>query len=740
MKKLERSLTFPSVVAIAIGGMLGSGIFVLPGLAAAKTGPSVWMAYVLAGICVLPAALSKSELATAMPTTGGTYIYIERTFGPILGTIAGFGLWLSLLLKSSFALVGFGAYLLVLADLPLKATSLTLLAIIVALNVFGAKKVGKVQLAIVSLSLLGLFILLIFGLINVDPQNLEPSFTKGTSGLLTATAFVFVSYAGVTKIAAIAGEIKNPGRNLPRGMIAAFLIITLVYGFIVFALVGNVPVEVLETDLHPIYTLANTLGGKIAGIAAAVLGVVTLTSMANSGVLAASRFPFAMSLDKLLPPMLKRLHHRFLTPIVSILLTGGVMALAIAFLEVEGIAKLASAFKVMIFMMVNIAVIVLRETAVQWYKPEYKSPFYPWLQLFGIVSGLILVILLGGLALVGAMTIILMGVLMFFLYGRKASNRKGVLILYGGKTLSFKRSKNETSVVQQEMIADSFNPGEAFEVPDPNLDGELADEAAVVVPLYGKERSPETLVEVGTALAIGRKTQVVHITEVPYQTLLDSFHESDEIITSLNRRITAMAEVRRVEVEFDAVITHELVDTVTTISEKTHSKWMLMGWNGRAGNGLLVQNPIGFLVTHLDCNLALFKDSGVRYIRQILIYPEPGLSDQLLPLTAHRLAIFHGAEITFARVVGEDASEAEVQQQQAYLEELQQLCESPSDTRIFRGPDPINTMIDVSGGYDLLITGSPREGNFVNVILGTGKDKLTERAVCSVLRIRKPLR
>ena len=106
MKKLERSLSLPYVIAISIGGMLGSGIFVLPGLASNITGSSVWLAYLLGALCVLPAALSKSELATAMPSSGGTYVYIERAFGPLFGTISGIGLWLSLLLKSSFALIG----------------------------------------------------------------------------------------------------------------------------------------------------------------------------------------------------------------------------------------------------------------------------------------------------------------------------------------------------------------------------------------------------------------------------------------------------------------------------------------------------------------------------------------------------------------------------------------------------------------------------------------------------------
>ena len=137
MKKLERSLSLITVIAISIGGMLGSGIFVLPGLAAAKTGSSVWLAYLIAALCILPAALSKSELATAMPSSGGTYVYIERAFGPILGTVAGIGLWLSLLLKSSFALVGFGAYLSILisiAGFPTAKIKIALFVLAILLN------------------------------------------------------------------------------------------------------------------------------------------------------------------------------------------------------------------------------------------------------------------------------------------------------------------------------------------------------------------------------------------------------------------------------------------------------------------------------------------------------------------------------------------------------------------------------------------------------------------------------
>ena len=256
MKRLERSLSLTAAIAISIGGMLGSGIFVLPGLAAAKSGSSVWLAYLIAAICIIPAALSKSELATAMPSTGGTYVYIERAFGPLMGTISGIGLWLSLLLKSAFALVGFGAYMSVFFDIDadiIKYSALFFLGLIMLLNIFGIKKVGKVQIIIVSLSLTTLVLLLIFGIPSVSKENLNPFLSDGNYGLIATVAFVYISYAGVTKVSAIAGEIKNPSKNLPRAMIFSLLIMTVIFVSVAFVLVGNIPMETLATDLTHFY-------------------------------------------------------------------------------------------------------------------------------------------------------------------------------------------------------------------------------------------------------------------------------------------------------------------------------------------------------------------------------------------------------------------------------------------------------------------------------------------------------
>ena len=350
MKELERSLGPVAVIAISMSSMLGSGIFVLPGLAAAKTGPSVWLAYVLAGLCVLPAAACKAELSTAMPTSGGTYVYIDRIFGPLAGTVAGLGLWLSMLLKSAFALVGFGTYLVVLTDVPLKPTASILLCAIMGLNVLGVKKVGRAQVAIVSVTLVALAVLIAVGLNDAHREYLHHELSHGVGGLLAASGFVFVSYNGVTKVAAIAEEVKNPARNLPLGILVSLFIVMVLYALVSLTLVAVVPHAELYRDLHPIYTVSERLGGHWAGLLAAVIGIVTMASMANAGLLAASRFPFAMARDRLLPDVFAGVARGFRTPLAAILLTGGAMFVALWLLDVEKrLAKIASGLVIMLY-------------------------------------------------------------------------------------------------------------------------------------------------------------------------------------------------------------------------------------------------------------------------------------------------------------------------------------------------------------------------------------------------------
>lgn len=709
--------------------MLGSGIFVLPGLAAAKTGSSLWMAYLIAAICILPAALSKSELATAMPSSGGTYVYIERAFGPLFGTIAGFGLWLSLLFKSAFALVGFGAYLSILVNIDLgltKYVAVLFLALILFLNILGVKKVGKVQIFIVSISLTTLALILLFGLPKTSSDLLDPFLLNGKLGLFSTVAFVYISYAGVTKVAAIAGEIKNPGTNLPRAMILSLFIMTLIYVSVAFALVGNLPLEALKTDIKPIYTISKLLGGPIVGYIAALVGVITLISMANSGVLAASRFPFAMAIDKLLPDFMGRIHSKYLTPVVTIVMTCFLMAMVILFLDVEKIAKLASAFMVMMFILVNACVIVLRETSAQWYNPPYRSPLYPFVQLFGIFSGIALLVFLGLGPMLAILGIFILGLIIYFFFGKNAT-RTGILRKYGHRPalyLLYKRKRN-TQIVYRNNQSESLQ----------NLDGKLASNAGVVVPLLGNERSPEMLVEIAAAINKREKIQVVNVTEVPNQTFLDAMVEENPRIASLERRVARLATSQKIEVDFEAAVTHEISDTIHELSNQTHCDWLVMGWNGRAHSGILVSNPIGWLLTHINSDFALFKDDGVRYIGKVLLALRPGRRDKNFIAVADRICSFYNASLTLLHIVPEKTDQETMANMETHSKKLLEKVDTPSMVIVLKDNDSINAISKASASFDLLILGTPQKDNWISVLFGTGKDKFTEKSACSVLRL-----
>ena len=708
--------------------MLGSGIFVLPGLAAAQTGPSVWLAYLVAALCVLPAALSKSELATAMPSSGGTYVYIERAFGPLFGTISGLGLWLSMLLKSSFALVGFGAYMLVLVDLDesyIKYIAVVFLAFIFILNITGAKKVGKVQLYIVSVSVLFLIALSFFGLQSMDTELLTPFLTDGDKGLLYTIAFVYISYSGVTKVAAIAEEIKNPSKNLPLSMLASLVVITAIYVVVSFVLVSNIPVAELSTDIKPIFTLADKLGGQTIGIIAAVVGVITLISTANAGVLAASRFPFAMSRDSLLPEFMSRVSDKFKTPIITIAVTCVGMLLVIVFLDVVKIAKLASAFKVMMFIMVNLSVIILRETSAQWYKPKYKSPFYPWIQIFGIITGFFLLFYLGLVPILAIGAIFLLGTIIYA-FSNKEVTRTGILRKYGHRPALYlfytKKKQEEIETKRIEEI-------------DKNLDGSLNPDAGVVVPLLGNEQSAEMLVEIAAAINKRETIQTVNITEVPNQTFLDAFMKDDPKILSLERRISGLSKSKKINVDFEAVVTHELSDTIDQLGSQTNCDWLVMGWNGRAHNGILVSNPIGWLLTNIRSDFALFKDNGVRYISRVLLALRPGRKDKNFLAVAERICSFYGAELTLLHVVSEKTEQPEIETMKSKSLALTSKIKTKTEVKILKSNDSIETISTQSAGYDLLILGTPQKDNWLSVLFGTGKDKFTEKSACSVLRL-----
>ena len=719
---LVRTLSLPSAIAISIGGML-SGIFVLPGVAFGITGPSVSLAFLVAGICIIPAVLSKAELATAMPKSGGTYVYIDRAFGPLFGVVSGIGLWLSLLLKSAFSLVGLSAYLYVLVELDSLYTpivAIVSLFLVMVLNIFGVKKVGNAQLAIVGISVTSLVVLIALGFNSVSVVPPTDYMSDGTLGFFGGVAFLYISYAGVTKIAAIAGEISQPEKNLPRTMIISLLLIMVVYVFVSMVLVNFVDGATLATDIRPIYTAAAEIGGPVAGYIAGVVGVMTLLSMANSGLLASSRFPFAMARDGALPTVFTSISKQYLTPVFSIIVTAIVIALAIIFLDVVKIAKLASAFKVLMFVSVNLAVIVFRETNAQWYRPKYKSPLYPFVQIFGILSGLFLLAFLGLQALLSVLAVFVIGFFVFLVYGRK-TNRSGLLSNYGVFSFLFRGRRagtSETELDQEEVIESIYS-----------------SDSQIVVPLLGDETSPEMIVEVASSINPKDSVNAINIIEAPDQTFLEDVSLVSPKDESVKRRILSLRETKKTKVTFESLPTHGVVNTIKNITSVQKCEWLVMGWGGRENTGILVRNPVGWVIKNINANLALFKDNGVRNISKVVLAVRPGREGNKFIKVADNICKYYGASLTLLNVIGKDAKKSVETKLHNNNNSLLKDLSREENSLVVKSNDVISVISEVSASYDLLIIGSQEKSAWYNVLLGLKSDRFVKNSVCSVLRL-----
>ena len=427
-KGLKKELDLFDVFCVATGAMISSGLFILPGLAFAKAGPAVILSYILAGLLCIPTLLSKAELITAMPKAGGDYFYIMRGFGPLFGTVAGFCSWFSLSLKGAFALVGMGAYLSILTHMPLHIIAFICCLFFIILNLIGIKEAGRFQVFLV-LGLLGILLsYVLLGMRTVNTSNLSPFFAEGIGSVLATASFVFISFGGLTKVAALAEETRNPGKNLPMGMILSLIVTSIFYALVIFVTIGVLNPESLKGTLTPISDGAAVFGGNILKIIISIGALLAFISTANSGIMTASRYPLGMSRDKLLPRGFQKISSKFKTPYASILSTGSFMILAILFLRLELLVKVASSILILLYLFANLTLILFRESRILSYRPKFHSPFYPYLQALGILGGLFLLIEMGTFIVFLTIVFLLLGFAWYKAYAQKRASQDSALI------------------------------------------------------------------------------------------------------------------------------------------------------------------------------------------------------------------------------------------------------------------------------------------------------------------------
>lgn len=473
MARLKKQLGLLDVFSIAAGSMISSGIFILPAIAYSKAGPALIVSYFLASILIIPSVLSKAELCTAMPRAGGTYFFIERSLGPVFGLFSGFAGWFSLALKSAFAVVGMAVLIEVALQQAfgasvnpwhLKAVGVACCVGFTGLNIISVKHTSRFQALLVGILLAVLALFVISGAGHVEAVRYKGFFDKGWLAVLATSGLVFVSFGGLTKVASIAEEVKNPARNLPLGMILAWSVVGVFYIGVLVVAVGLVDGAELASSMMPISTAAGKFAGSTGFVLLSIAAVAAFITTANGGILAASRSPMAMSRDQLLPPVLARVNKRFKTPHISILLTGGCMIAAIIFLDIEALVKTASTLMIILFILVNASVIIMRESKIQSYRPKFRSPLYPYIHVFAIVAYGALIIDMGRIPLLTTAGFIGLSAVWYLLYVRKRVGRASAVLHIVErvtarelKTVTLENELRDILLERDDVIEDRFD-------------------------------------------------------------------------------------------------------------------------------------------------------------------------------------------------------------------------------------------------------------------------------------------
>ncbi len=461
--KLNKELTLFSVYCIATGAMISSGLFILPGLAHAKAGPAVVFAYLLAGILTIPGMLSQAELISAMPKAGGDYFYVTRSMGPAAGTVDGIIIWFALVLKSAFALVGMVAFVRMFVAVDIRLLGVSLTVLFVGLNIVGVKEAGKLQIFLVTALIAILILYFLNGIPHLDIQNFVPFAPNGYVAVLSTTGYVFISYGGLLKVASIAEETKNPSRTVPLAMTLSLLTVVLLYTTVVFITSGVLPDEVLDHSMTPISDGAAATMGNFGAIILGIAAMLAFISTANAGIMAASRYPLALARDNMVPSKLDYISLRFGTPVTSIVLTGIVVAVFL-FIQLDFLVKAASTVLILTFIFSCLSLIIMRESGVQNYQPKFRSPVYPWLQVFGIIIYVLLIFEMGREAIISGLALVTGGLFVYWFYGKIRTNKEYALLhlieRITAKELTSRNLEDELKEIirdRDEIIGDRFD-------------------------------------------------------------------------------------------------------------------------------------------------------------------------------------------------------------------------------------------------------------------------------------------
>jgi APA family basic amino acid/polyamine antiporter len=400
---LRKTLRAWDLIGIGIGCIIGVGIFVLPGVEAAKhAGPGIILSFGIAAIACACSALSYAELAAMIPVSGSAYTYGYATLGEIFAWIIGWDLLLEYMVAAILVSIGWSAYFVnmlrqiglvfpqALSNGPWSATpgwinipAIFIIGLLTFLLVRGVKESARVNLVIVIVKLCVIVVFIVLAAGRTDAANWKPFMPYGFGGVMTAAGIVFLAFVGFDAVSTTAEEAVNPQRDMPIGIMGSLVVATILYMAVAAIMTGVVPYKQLNVP-DPVALVLNKLHMPWASALVSVGAIAGITSVLLVLMLGQPRILFAMSRDGLLPRFLSEVHRKFGTPHRTTIFTGIVVAVAAGIMRLETAAELCSIGTLLAFIIVSAGVIVLRYTRKDLKRP-FRVPFFPVTPALGIL-------------------------------------------------------------------------------------------------------------------------------------------------------------------------------------------------------------------------------------------------------------------------------------------------------------------------------------------------------------------
>lgn len=439
-RQLDRTLTALDLTFLGIGAVIGTGIFVLTGIVAAKhSGPGIMLSFLIAAFTCACVAFCYAEFASSIPVSGSVYTYAYMTVGEVVAFIVGWCLMLEYLLAVAAVAVGWSGYLqsllqgfnihlpAIIASAPgtgkgglIDLPAVCILLLITGLLSFGIRESARINNVMVLIKLAVIIAFIVAGAKYVKPENWTPFIPFGYDGIITGAATVFFAFLGFDAIATAAEETKKPQRDLPIGIIGSLLICTVLYMIVSFVLTGMVPYTQLDVSDPVAFALHFVGEDTIAGLLAvgAMTGMTTVLLVVMYGQV---RVSYAMSRDGLLPKALSRVNKKVKIPLLNTWITGVFAALLAGLLDLHLLANLVNIGTLTAFTFVCFAVLILRKTHPDL-KRGFRTPLVPALPVVAILCCLYLMTNLSKTTWISFSFWLIVGLCVYFFYSRKHSH------------------------------------------------------------------------------------------------------------------------------------------------------------------------------------------------------------------------------------------------------------------------------------------------------------------------------